>query len=299
MAKYFSFSSLTGGGVGALDAINGSILTAGDIAVGVSSTNSGSYLLDESGDAEASPEIIAPDTNAGNKRWKRKHDTTKADRAATPSAGNLAEVDADGDVVDAGIDSDIVDDLATLTGLEGTTPRVNTAEDGYTFGDAGQKNLIINGCMRVAQRGVSFTSATTPANSDDTYLLDRWILLSDGNDIVDVTQSTERPTTLFSKSIALDVETANKKFGILQILEFSDDKSYYTEGCLSFPSLQEDILRPNSIIIDYLDYGLSDIYLSGLPYYKALLSKSTISYDANEGTVISKFSVFLFPPWVM
>ena len=33
-------------------------------------------------------------------------------------------------------------------------------------------------------------AATVPINSDDTYLLDRWVLLSEGNDIVDVTQET-------------------------------------------------------------------------------------------------------------
>ncbi len=79
-------------------------------------------------------------------------------------------------------------------------------------------NLLINGGMMVAQRGTSFDATTTPANSDDTYLLDRWILLSDGNDIVDVSQSTDAPTGSLN-SIALDVETANKKFGILQIIE--------------------------------------------------------------------------------
>jgi len=84
------------------------------------------------------------------------------------------------------------------------------------------KNAIINGDMRIGQRGASgsaaFTAATTPINDDDTYLLDRWLLLSDGNDIVDVSQGTEAPTGALL-SCALDVETANKKFGILQVIE--------------------------------------------------------------------------------
>jgi hypothetical protein len=82
-----------------------------------------------------------------------------------------------------------------------------------------RKNAIINGAFAVAQRGTSFTSATTPANSDDTYLLDRWTLLSDGNDIVDVTQNTATIPTSGLYSCALDVETANKKFGIIQFIE--------------------------------------------------------------------------------
>lgn len=219
MSKYFGFTSLTGGGTGALDAINGAVITVGDIAVGVSSAESFVYVCDGSGDAESSPDVIAPDTSPGAKRWKRVHDEDKAYRAAAPTNGNLAEVDADGDVVDSGIASAIIDDLGTITGYAGKVPVVNSAEDGYDLVALPNRNLLINGCFRVAQRGVSFTSATTPANSDDTYLLDRWTLLSDGNDIVDVTQSTERPATKFLKSIALDVETTNKKFGIVQFIE--------------------------------------------------------------------------------
>ena len=83
------------------------------------------------------------------------------------------------------------------------------------------RNYLLNPDFSVTQRGTSFTSTTSPANSDDTFLLDRWILLSDGNDIVDVTQqtsSTHLPANCIS-GISLDVETANKKFGILQVLE--------------------------------------------------------------------------------
>ena len=79
----------------------------------------------------------------------------------------------------------------------------------------GNKNRLINGDFQVAQRGTSFVAS---ANNDDTYNLDRWYLLSDGNDIVDVTQSSTAPTNQLT-SIGLDVETANKKFGIAQIIE--------------------------------------------------------------------------------
>lgn len=81
-------------------------------------------------------------------------------------------------------------------------------------------NPLINGNMDVWQRGTSFTSATTIPNNDDTYLMDRWCLISDGNDAVDVTRSTDAPEG--SKySASFDVETA-KRFGIVQILENVD-----------------------------------------------------------------------------
>jgi len=79
----------------------------------------------------------------------------------------------------------------------------------------GRKNHVINGGMEVAQRGTSFTSGS---NNDDAYTLDRFYILSDGNDIIDVTQTTTVPSTALN-SIGLDVETTNKKFGIAQIVE--------------------------------------------------------------------------------
>jgi len=87
-------------------------------------------------------------------------------------------------------------------------------------GGIGQ-NFCINGEMRVSQRGTTFTSAAPYPNNDDVYLLDLWNLISDGNDIVDVSQSTEAPTG-FSRSIKLEVETANKQFGIVHFLEYQN-----------------------------------------------------------------------------
>ena len=80
------------------------------------------------------------------------------------------------------------------------------------------RNGIINGDFAVAQRGTSFTS-TGSANNDDSYTLDRFYILSDGNDVIDVTQETTTVPTNQLTAIALDVETINKKFGIAQIIE--------------------------------------------------------------------------------
>ena len=101
---------------------------------------------------------------------------------------------------------------------DGATQMENLAErsDLALFALGMGRNRLINGDFRVAQRGTSFVAPN--ANNDDTYNLDRWTLLSDGNDIVDVTQANVAPTAgLFS--IGLDVETVNKKFGIIQIIE--------------------------------------------------------------------------------
>lgn len=61
---------LTGGGSTALDGIDGSNLLDGDRAFMVIAGVFTVYYLDaDSGLAESSPGIIAPDLNAGDKRW--------------------------------------------------------------------------------------------------------------------------------------------------------------------------------------------------------------------------------------
>jgi hypothetical protein len=67
------------------------------------------------------------------------------------------------------------------------------------------KNLIINGAMRVAQRGTSFTALT------DAYCLDQFIYTKDATTaVIDVTQSTDVPSGEgFGKSLKIDVTTAD------------------------------------------------------------------------------------------
>jgi hypothetical protein len=77
-------------------------------------------------------------------------------------------------------------------------------------------NLLINGDMRIAQRGTSFTGGT--ANADDTYTLDRWYNLAEGNDSVDITQASDSPDDN-GYSYAMDIETTGEKFGLAQIIE--------------------------------------------------------------------------------
>jgi hypothetical protein len=69
-----------------------------------------------------------------------------------------------------------------------------------------QPNLVINGAMKAAQRGASFTSV-----SSTQYTLDRWQLEFNGSPgaIVTVTQDTDAPTgSGFSQSLKIDCTTA-------------------------------------------------------------------------------------------
>jgi len=83
------------------------------------------------------------------------------------------------------------------------------------------KNYILNPEFAVAQRGKTI-NATTPftnANNDGSYILDQFVLLSDGSDTVDILQTSSDVPTGSSTALELDVETNNRKFGIVQFLE--------------------------------------------------------------------------------
>lgn len=71
-SKGYGAIALTGGGTGALDTIDGSILNDGDVAKVTDAVNNKKYeytLVADSAAAESSPDVISPDSNAGNKRW--------------------------------------------------------------------------------------------------------------------------------------------------------------------------------------------------------------------------------------
>jgi hypothetical protein len=92
--------------------------------------------------------------------------------------------------------------------INGMTPTADSLQ--------GFRNRLFNGSYAVAQRGTTFASGS---NNDDTYNLDRWYVLSDGNDVVDITQNTADAPPNQKFCIALDVETEDDKFGVAQIIE--------------------------------------------------------------------------------
>jgi hypothetical protein len=110
------------------------------------------------------------------------------------------------------------------------------------------KNSLINGDFSISQRGTSFDSTTNPLNDDDEYLIDRWVLLSDGNNVVDVSQQQDGGVTGNSSYIRLDVETVSKKFGILQIIENQNCKNLIgSKSSLSFEARVSDITKLSDI----------------------------------------------------
>ena len=130
-------------------------------------------------------------------------------------------IDAEGDLI-IGDAADAFQRLAIGSNTHVLT--VDTSVDGKIKWAAPassgvNKNYLINGGFAIAQRGTSFTASN---NNDDAYTLDRWYILSDSNDVIDVTQDTTTVPTNGQFAIALDVETVNKKFGIATIIENKD-----------------------------------------------------------------------------
>lgn len=86
----------------------------------------------------------------------------------------------------------------------------------------GGRNLLINGCMRVAQRATSSTSI----NNDTYCVVDRWNVISDGNTVCDLYQDTTAadlaPGMKACAKLVAHTAVTNKKFGIVQFLENRD-----------------------------------------------------------------------------
>ena len=78
--KTYTKYVLTGGGTGALDAIDGDVLANDYRAIVITDDNAYHYILDAtSGETEDGFNVIAPDSNAGTKRWILRRGSESAD----------------------------------------------------------------------------------------------------------------------------------------------------------------------------------------------------------------------------
>jgi hypothetical protein len=94
-------------------------------------------------------------------------------------------------------------DLRKPTGLAGEAMlRAETPQEQFNLIGAGRRNLIINGAMRVAQRGTSFTAA-----ANGTYNLDRFSMRTTGT-YLNVLQDSDAPVG-FDYSLKTTVNSAN------------------------------------------------------------------------------------------
>ena len=89
--------------------------------------------------------------------------------------------------------------------IDGSLGSLNNIQTSALNGGAiaGFRNRIINGDMRIAQRGTNFPAATNSVN------LDRWQWNKSGAMVCTVSQSTDVPNSTFQSSYKVDVTTAD------------------------------------------------------------------------------------------
>ena len=181
--------------------------------------------------------------------------------------------------------TELTEDALSLNIIKG-----NTVGEGVIIEEglvSGMDNKIINGNFAVNQRTddqsetQSYTAATTPANSDDTYLFDRWKLLSDGNDIVDVHSygrtmgsrdfgTNSGPPWMPAETgfaMAMEVETGDKKFGQAQFIESMNCNDLRGQTCTLSWKARTSVLQssPTSIKAAVIGWvGTSDTITSDI-----------------------------------
>jgi hypothetical protein len=83
-----------------------------------------------------------------------------------------------------------------------------------TAGALSNRNLVVNGGMRVAQRGTSFADATS-----DTYAADRWEYERSTSAVVTVSQETDAPPG-YKNSIKAEITTADTSTAATAFTQF-------------------------------------------------------------------------------
>ena len=108
-------------------------------------------------------------------------------------------------------------ELERPIGLKGSDlMKSETAQEARDFVSAGRKNMLINGDMRVAQRGTSFTNATS-----GVYAADRWGYEASTNAAVTVSQvNAWNSGPYWAQNIKVETTTARSSSGAGDFAQF-------------------------------------------------------------------------------
>jgi len=154
----------------------------------------------------------------------------------------------------------------------------------YSDGALSNRNLIINGDMKISQLGTSFTGVT-----HGTYTLDRWELNEDSAAEFTITQSSETPDG-FGSSIKLDVTTADTSVGSADYVVFEQRIEGY--NAQSFGSGTSNA-KPHTVSFRVRS-NVTGTYICELKY-------DTGGYEASQAYTIDaadtwEYKVLVFPP---
>ena len=125
-----------------------------------------------------------------------------------------------------------------------------------TEGQLGNRNIIINGGMTVAQRGTSLASATT-----NSYLLDRIRYEKSGvSTVVTMSQATDGPAGVSDKSLKFQITTAGAS---------TPSSGHY----------HQFIYKGEGNTIDHIGLGTSDCKPMVLSFYAKASTTGTLPFS--------------------
>jgi len=171
------------------------------------------------------------------------------------------------------------------TGIAGEAMlRAETPQEQQALIGVGRRNVLINGDMKISQRGTSFTGVT-----HGTYTLDRWELNEDSAAEFTITQSSETPDG-FGSSIKLDVTTADTSVGSADYVVFEQRIEGY--DAQSFASGTSN--AKSHTVSFWVRSNVTGTYICELKY-------DTGGYEASQAYTIDaadtwEHKVLVFPP---
>ena len=147
--------NLIGGGLGALDKLDGSVLNDKDGAIVITESGTYTYFLDnDSGAAENSPFVISPNNNAGNKRWILKSSDVKETvtvGSPTLSLLGVTKLDSSGGAITGTLaDGAVIGGIKTIIMTDATTSstitvahHVTSDPEVFTFAQVGDTLILV------------------------------------------------------------------------------------------------------------------------------------------------------------
>ena len=168
---------------------------------------------------------------------------------------------------------------------------------------AGFRNRIINGDMRIAQRGTSFAAIVS-----GSYSLDRWLWGQVGAMACTVSQSTDVPNNTFQSSLKVDVTTADTSiaagdyshirqsiegYNVRDLIGNTFTLSFWVKSpkagvhCISFANLGPASISDRSYIKEYTISAANTWEYKAVSVDEGLITAGTWDWTNGKGLEVS------------
>ena len=168
---------------------------------------------------------------------------------------------------------------------------------------AGFRNRIINGDMRIAQRGTSFAAIVS-----GSYSLDRWLWGQVGAMACTVSQSTDVPNNTFQSSLKVDVTTADTSiaagdfshirqsiegYNVRDLIGNTFTLSFWVKSpkagvhCISFANLGSASISDRSYIKEYTISAANTWEYKAVSVDEGLITAGTWDWTNGQGLEVT------------